>query len=238
MSLIKYFNIILLVTVSLCFAEKGIYTEQKTHTPGFMGQPPTDEIAKTWISETGYRVETGNSIMIFRFDSKKMYTIDMEEKVYFESDAEAMKEMAQMGKAMMGNNQEMNLEFKKTGETKTINDWDCYKVVAENQMMKQIMWLTEDLPYDKETYYKYYKKVPEYEELAKSFYNDEDLKGFPVANEVEMNMMGMQIKSSSELILIEERDISPDIYNLPEGLEKMDNPMENQMRPQPPKLRN
>jgi hypothetical protein len=236
MRIVKLLLLVLIVAASSVFAEKGIYTEQKTHMPGIMGQPARDEIAKSWISDTGYRVETGNSIMIFRFDTKKMYSIDLDKKVYVESNADDMKQMAMMGKAMMDNGEDGGFQFKKTGETKTIKGWECYKVSAQNAMMKQSMWLTEDLPYGKETYYKFYKKVPEFEELAESFYNSEEVKGYPVATEVEMNMMGMQIKSSSELISIDEKDIPASIYNLPDGLEKVDNPMKNMGRPQPPKL--
>ena len=234
--LLNIFMIILLVC-SLTFAEKGLYVEQQTHTPGIMGQPAKDEIAKTWISDSGYRMETGTSIMIIRFDTKKIWNIDMEKKTYYEADAESMKEMAQMGKAMMNNNGETKFEFKKTGNTKKIKDWTCYEVKAQNAIMTQTMWLTEDLPYGKDTYYKFYKNVPEFEEISETIYNSEEIKGFPIANEVEINMMGMKIKSSSELISIKEQDVPVSMYNLPDGLQKMDNPMDQMKRPGAPKFR-
>ncbi len=234
--LLSIFIIILLI-FSISFAEKGFYIEQQTHTPGIMGQPAKDEISKTWISDTGYRMESGNSIMILRFDSKKVWNIDMEKKTYFEADAESMKEMAQMGKAMMGNQEENTFVFKKTGNTKKIKDWNCYEVTAQNAMMKQTMWLTEDLPYGKDTYHKFYKNIPEFEELAESIYNSDELKGYPVANEMEINMMGMKIKSSSELITIKEQDIPASMFNLPKGLQKMDNPMEQMKRPGTPQFK-
>ena len=229
--------ITLLMIFSLASAEKGFYTEQETHTPAIMGQPAKDEISKTWISDTGYRIENGNTIMILRFDTKKIWNIDMDKKTYFEADAGQMKAMAQMGQAMMGNKENSSLVFKKTGNTKKIKNWNCYEVTAQNAMMKQTMWLTEDLPYGKDAYYEFYKNVPEFEELAKSISNSSELKGYPVANETEINMMGMQIKSSSELISITQQDIPASMYNLPEGLQKMENPMEQMQRPGTPKLR-
>ena len=229
--------IIILLICSVSFAEKGFYVEQQTHTPGMMGQPAKDEISKTWISDTGYRMESGNSIMILRFDSKTVWNIDMEKKTYFEVDAESMKEMAQMGNAMMGNTEENALVFKKSGNKKKIKDWNCYEVSAQNAMMKHTMWLTEDLPYGKEAYHKFYKNVPEFEEMAESIFNSEELKGYPVANEMEINKMGLKIKSSSELISIKEQDIPARMYNLPAGLEKMGNPMDQMKRPGAPKLR-
>jgi hypothetical protein len=201
-----------------------------------MGQPAKDEISKTWISDTGYRMESGNTIMILRFDTKKMWSIDMEKKSYFETDAESMKEMANMGKAMMGNTEETTFEFKKTGKTKKIKNWNCYEVSAKNAMMTHSIWLSEDLPYGIDTYHKFYKNIPEFEELAESIYNSKELKGYPVANEMEMNIMGMKIKSSSELISITEKDIPTSMYDLPKGLEKVDNPMKNMGRPGAPKF--
>ena len=237
MNILKSILLIIFLFYSLALAEKGFYVEQQTHTPSIMGQPAKDEISKTWISDTGYRIESGNTIMIFHFDTKKIWNIDMEKKSYFETDAESMKEMAKMGQAMMGNSGENSLVFKKTGSTKKIKDWNCYEVTAKNAMMKHTMWLTEDLPYGKDTYYKFYKSIPEFEKIAESIYNSEELKGYPVANEMEINMMGMQMKTSSELISIKEQDIPASIYNLPEGLNKMDNPMDDMRRPGAPQLR-
>ena len=73
--------------------------------------------------------------------------------------------------------------------------------------------------------------------MAESIFNSKDIKGYPVANEMEMNMMGMKIKSSSELISIKEQDIPASMYNLPEGLQKVDNPMDQMKRPGAPKFR-
>ena len=50
-------------------------------------------------------------------------------------------------------------------------------------------------------------------------------------------MMGMKIKSSSELISIKEQDIPASTYDLPDGLEKVDNPMDQMKRPGAPKFR-
>lgn len=228
--------IILMLLCTVALAEKGFYVEQQTHTPAFMGQQAKDDIAKTWITDTGYRMESGNTVMILRFDTKKIWNIDMEKKTYFETDTETMKEMAKMGKAMMGDAGKTSLEFKKTGKTKKIKNWSCYEVSAKNAMMTNSIWLSEDLPYGIDTYHKFYKNIPEFEELAESIYNSKELKGYPVANEVEMNIMGMQIKSSSELISIKEKDIPSSTFNLPTGLEKVDNPMNNMKRPGAPKF--
>ena len=74
-------------------------------------------------------------------------------------------------------------------------------------------------------------------QMSQIYGNSKDIKGFPVANEMEMNMMGMKIKSSSELISIKEQDIPASMYNLPEGLQKVDNPKDQMKRPGAPKVR-
>ena len=78
--------------------------------------------------------------------------------------------------------------------------------------MTQKMWLTKDLPYTKEHFYKFYKKMPAVKKLAESFYNDKELDGYPVYTETKMSMMGMNVESSSELILITEKSFSNDLF--------------------------
>lgn len=225
----KQFSIVLatlLLLTSLSLADKGYYLEQKVYTSGVMGQPAKEFVSKLWMAENRFRNESEGQVSIFRFDLKKVWMIHLEKKQYSEMSLDEIKQMAQMGKAMMQNVQEQEYKFRKTNNTKKINQWNCYEVVAEGGMMKQTLWLSEDLPYGKDVYYNFYKDLPEFQEMAESIYNSEELKGFPVASETEMNMMGMKIKSRSELITIKEENIPGSIFELPQGLEKIESPLQ------------
>lgn len=219
--LILLFNI-----TALCYAQKGYYLEQKVYTSSVMGQPAKEFISKSWIMDDRFRSESDEQITIFRFDLKKVWMIDPEKKQYNEMGMDEMRQMAQMGRSMMQSAEGLDFKFRKTGKTKKINQWNCYEVTSDGGIMKQSIWLTEDLPFGKDIYYNFYKDMPEFRELAESIYNSEDLKGYPVLSETEMNMMGMKIQSSSELITIREEKIASGLFDLPKGLKKVANPME------------
>lgn len=220
---------ILVAVIALIFnlaqAQKGIYIEQKNHTKGVMGQPDKDQINKTYILGEKMRVESGSSVTIMRADKKIMWNIMTDQKQYMEMTFEQMDQMASMGMSMLKGKKELDFTFKKTDATKKIKNWNCYEVIVESQMMKQKMWLTEDLPYNKEDFYKFYSNMPRAKKLAESFFKAKELKGYPVYTETEMNMMGMKIESTSELISIEKKSMSGEIFELPQGYTKMDNPM-------------
>jgi len=217
--------VILFFSIGASLAEKGLYVEQKVNTSAVMGQPAKESISKSWMTENKFRVESDEQVMIFNFENEKVLNIMPQKKEYFEMSMAEMRQMAQMGKAMMKNMAETKMSFIKTGNTKKVKDWNCYEVVSEGGFMKQVLWVSEDLPYGKEMFYKFYSKMPEFEELAKSFYDADEIKGYPVLSETEMNMMGMSIKSSSELILIKELDIPANLFDLPTGYKKVENPM-------------
>jgi hypothetical protein len=205
-------------------AQNDIYMEQKVMTSGVMGQPARESINKSWISDNKIRQEGDRELMIMRFDLGKIWSVRPERKEYFEMTVEELKQLAKMGMMMM-QNAEMKMDIKKTDQTKKIKDWNCYEVIVSSGMMTQHMWLTNDLPFKKNDFYSIYKNIPEFEELAQKFYNQKDLDGFPVYTEVEMNMMGQKIKSTSELISIQKKKNASDLFELPAGLKKIENPM-------------
>lgn len=217
---------LLLITTTLGFAQKGYYLEQKVTTSSVMGQPAKEFISKNWILDNRFRSESDEQITIFRFDLKKVWMINTQKKQYNEMSMDEMRQMAQMGHAMMQNVEGVNFKFRKTGRTKKINQWNCYEVASDVKMMKQSIWLTEDLPFGKDVYYNFYKEMPEFRDLAESIYKSEELNGYPVLSETEINMMGMKIQSSSELITIREEKIDSGLFDLPGGLEKVANPLE------------
>jgi len=207
------------------FAQKGYYMEQRMQSSGTMGHPAKEQIQKTWLSDVAIRVEGSKTTTIFRFDKHIAWLLRPDKKEYMEITTEQMQAMAEMGMSMLKKDKNNQFTVQKTDETKTINKWKCYKVISESSTMKQSIWLTEDLPFGKEIYYKYFKHMPKLKELAELIYNNEDIKGFPVLTEMEMNVMGIQVKSSTELIKIHEERMNPALFELPSGYSKIAHPM-------------
>ncbi len=224
-------GILIIFMAGTLFAQKGIYIEQKVKTSGVMGQPGRESISKTWISDEKLRTDNGEQIVIIRTDKGVAWTIMPEKKAYMEMTLAELEAMASMGMAMMGEEASMKMTFRKTDETKKINDWNCYQVIGESKIMNQEMWVTEDLPFNKDHFYKFYKDMPEMRKVSEAFYKSEDIKGYPVYTETEMTMMGMKMNTSSELLEIRKESISPDKFELPDGYKKAENPMHNMPRP-------
>lgn len=215
----------LLIFFSVAFAQKGYYLEQRIHSGGVMGHPAKDQIQKTWLSDEAIRVEAPENTTIFRFDKNIVWLLQPSKKEYMEVTMEQMQASAEMGMSMLKKNDQNKFTFKKTNEKKTINNWKCYKVVSKSPTMTQTIWLTKDLPFGKEIYYKYFKHMPKMKEMADMIYNNKEVEGFPVLTEMEMNVMGMQVKSSSELLKINKTDMKPSLFELPRDYKKISHPM-------------
>ncbi|HGY54865.1 MAG TPA: DUF4412 domain-containing protein [Caldithrix abyssi] len=230
----KYMHIIILLSLLFCvyaWAQQGIYLEQRVHRSGVMGQPAKDMIQKSWLTDNAVRVESADNTVIFRFDQDKVWTLQPAQKTYIELTMDQMRAMAHMGMSMMKESKQNKFDVKITGKKKTINGWKCYEVISKSPTMKQSIWLTKDLPYGKEIYYNFFKRMPKVKEMAELIYNNKEIEGFPVLNEMEMNVMGIEIKSSSELKKVREEKISPKLFELPKNYTKTSNPMMQMPRP-------
>lgn len=216
---------IFMTFISAAFAQKGYYLEQRIHSGGVMGHPAKDQIQKSWLSDNAIRVEGPKNITIFRFDKNMVWLLQPSKKEYMEVTMKQMQASAEMGMSMLKKDGQSEFTFKKTDEKKTINNWKCYKVISQSPTIKQTIWLTEDLPFGKDIYYKYFKHMPRMKELADLIYNNKEIEGFPVLTEIEMDMMGMQVKSSSELLKIKETDMKPSLFELPGDYKKITHPM-------------
>jgi hypothetical protein len=221
------FSLFMLVT--LVFGQDGVYMEHKNKVSGITGMPDNDTISKSWFTDNKMRVENDEQTIIFRLDKKKVWILMSANKKYMEMSLEQMEQMAKMGAAMGQKEEDLDFKFKKTGAKKKIKNWDCYEVTTKSPMMTQKIWLTEDLPFDKNDFYKLFKNMPQFKKHAESFFNSKEIKGFPVFDETEMDKMGMKIKSIRELITIRKEKMSAGLFELPKDYEKMEQPM-NQMQ--------
>lgn len=227
-------------------ARADFYMKQKIHTGAFsvMGQsqPEKNEVMVFWMGADKYRTdnESSNSSILLLPDKKTMYMIDHGKKQYQEMPLDFGKMLGEaageeggeegqaqamaMMQGMMGG---MKATVTETGETKTIGSWNCRKYLIEMEMgmmgkMKAETWATEDLKID---YTKAFTManammagMPGFEKILAEM---KRIKGVVVLQEATMNVMGAEVKSTTELLEAGEKSAPAGHYDLPAGYKKV-----------------
>ncbi len=186
------------------FAEFQYTTNGKTDTQ------------KMWIDENGFRIETQKSVILYRNADKVVFQIYKEKKQYVSFTIEELKQMmssaSQMYKQFM---QGSKPRIERTGETKVINGFKCYKVIIEmGPLMKEEGWFTDDivLPENiKSVFVELTASMlpPDVKEKFKSL-------GFAVETYQKTSMMGNTQEITSKLLKIKKLNLPASIfkYNL------------------------
>jgi hypothetical protein len=235
----------ILIIIALAFsptlAKADHLIKGKKHTDAFsmMGQsqPEKNEDMTTWLGNNKMRQDVGEVTTIIRLDNNKMYIINHADKTYSEIDLpfnldEVMPENAkQMLDAM-----DISSSITDTGDTQTINNWNCKKYLVEisvsmmgmDMPIKMDMWTSKDLGVDLNQFKKLYTETlaanPMFQDLIQEF---DKMDGYPVLTEFSMDVMGAQQKYSEEVTSVEKTDAPAGTYELPEGYTKTAfNPME------------
>jgi hypothetical protein len=227
-------------------ARADFYMKQKIHTGAFsvMGQsqPEKNEVMVFWMGADKYRTDTesSNSSMLLLPDKKLLYMIDHGKKQYQEMPLDLSKMLGEaageeggeegqaqamaMMQGMMGS---MKATVTETGETKMIGNWNCRKYLIDMEMgmmgkMKAETWATEELKID---YTKAFTManammagMPGFEKILAEM---KKIKGVVVLQEATMNVMGAEVKSTTELLEAGDKSAPAGHYDLPAGYKKV-----------------
>jgi hypothetical protein len=227
--------------------QADVYMKQKNHTDEmkFMGQtsPAKDEIYVTWMDEDKARLDQSEETsIIVRLDKNVMYLINHAEMKYNEipfdgkhdiltaalsaSDLQG-EEQAQAQKMTKGFSQMMQPEvsIEETGETQKINNWKCKKYIMNMKMMgttsTQEIWATEDIKIDYELFQSLslslMPKSPGFDKMIEEM---KKIKGITVLSTGTTSVMGMNVKTSQELVEVSEKSAPTGTYEVPEGYKK------------------
>lgn len=227
--LLIVFTLTLLASLSLA-AE--VYIQQKSHTDAIemMGQsqPARDEVTHIWLGKDKMATHGTDQSVIINLNDNKMYWINHQAKSYVEMDLPL--DMSQyfppQFSQMMSN---ITVKVTPTGETKKIGDWNCsgYDVDINIMMMNQSqkIWASTEVPFSWKDYSE--KMLPKLiqstmmlnEESAKEFMK---IKGFQIKTESTMDMMGTEVKSTSEVVEITEKNAPAGTFIPPSDYEKKD----------------
>ena len=210
--------------------------KQKTHTDAItmMGQtqPARDDQVEIWISQDLNKMATHSTkqSVIIDLTKKVMYLVNHTNKSYvpMELPVDITKylpdETAQMIGQMVNS---ITVEVTPTGKKKKIGQWDCdeYDVVMNMMMMKINMkvWATKDVPYSWEKVTQDMMSQVMAAQLRlneKALQEFQKIKGQWIASETTMNMMGNDIRSTTEVVEITQKDAPPGTYSVPRGYTK------------------
>ncbi len=242
------FMIFLILTVLASFSlHADIFMKQKQHTEGMsvMGQsqPAQDAIQNIWISTNAISSESKEQKVLILLDQKKMYMINRTQKTYVEMpmsfdkimdnaikkeegvDKAEMEEYMKMAKGMG----KFEISVKPSNETKKINKWNCKKYNQEVKMgmgpISSEVWATEELKMDYSLYAKFSTSMmamqPGFQDSFDNAMKElEKIKGVPVLTNTTMKIMGMEMKSSQELLEFKEGSAPKGTFDIPSGYKK------------------
>ncbi|MBD3287766.1 hypothetical protein GF337_03090 [candidate division KSB1 bacterium] len=190
----------------------------------------------------------GGNVVIMRLDKEVTWMIDKKKGVYTEMTMSDMKaqmnkaneamqkmqkqmedmppEQRKMMEKMMGDKMKsmasgegMNITVKKTDETKTINGYNCRKIVyysGDEPIMD--IWLTDKYQLGSEFVKSYAQMGLIKGDLSEATKN---MKGFPIKSEMQMDAgMGKKIESTTTVTKIVPTSVSDSQFELPKGLKK------------------
>lgn len=244
------FSVIAMVLLSGT-AHADLLMKQTRHTDAFtvMGQtqPEKNETVVYWFGKDGIRVDTGETqSTIVMSDKKIMYVLDHENKTYTEvpvdlqkaieagvgekagEDAEKAKEMYQkMTESMI---QGMEIKVTDSGETKKIKEWDCRKYVVDFTMpmgkSQSELWATENTKVDPKAYWTAANAMmaaqPGFEKVIEEM---KKVKGVVVYNVTTADVMGAKVKTTEELVELEEKAAPAGAFDVPKDYKKTESTM-------------
>lgn len=216
------------------FAGADVYIKSKTHTDAFsmMGQnqPAKDEITEQWLGDDKFVSITPNFTIIMDMKKNMLFWVNNENKTYVEAElpfdfADIIDpQMAQMAAQMM----KMTVTAAPNGQTKTIGQWKCtgYDVSLNMMMMpmKMTVWASTDVPFDVEKFMKMQTNI-----LKATMRLDDaavqemmKVKGYWIATEINAEIMGAKMHTTSEVIEIIKKNPPASVYTVPAGYTKKD----------------
>ncbi|MBN2430402.1 MAG: DUF4412 domain-containing protein [Acidobacteria bacterium] len=232
----KILLVLVITLTTLGFVWADHYVKMKVHTDpiSMMGQnqPAKDEISETWIGNNLFANHSPERSFIVDLNKQMMYTINHNNKTYIEIKLpfNAMdyypEQMRQMMEGMMGS---MKVTVTPTGKTKQIQQWNCdeYDVEMSIMMMNMKMkyWATKDVPFDWKMVSE--KMMDNMKKLSMRLSDEvmaefRKIEGFQIASEMNMNVMGGNVRTTTETLEISEKSPAANVYSLPAGYTKQD----------------
>lgn len=230
----KLFIIIFVLLALAAWASADIYVKSKTHTDAMsiMGRntPAKDSISEQWIGDDQFANISENMTIVIDLKKNVFDMINNQDKTYVETTLPLdMSKLLPPEMSAMAGMMQATVTVTPTGQTKTIGQWNCteYDVTMTMMMMpiKMKVWASADVPFDVS---KYMSKM--YGNVLKSQMRLDDksvqemmkVKGFWIASDTAMEMMGQKMHSTMEVVEIGKKTAPAGVYSIPAGYTKQD----------------
>lgn len=215
--------------------DEGVYVESMVKSGGMMGQPPSEELTKMFMTPTKMKMVTGtDSEMIFDAGSKMLTIVSHAKKEYYVVAEGDFKAMMEMGVAMMeGMMGDAEPTVEKTGEKKKIGEWNCEKVVltlAGQMSMTMEMWVTKDAGIDMNDYIEMSDMLGQAGLMKKFTEEMKKMDGYPILTKTTMNIMGQNVETESLVQTIKKETFAASTFSAPEGYTKKEGDMMQAMQ--------
>jgi hypothetical protein len=221
----------MLIVISCAFLSADVYIKTNTHTDAFMGQPAKDVVTEQWIGKDKFANVAENQTTIVDLGKKKLFIIYNNTKSYVEADLPLdISKLVPDQMASMMSMMKLTVTVNPTDETKKIDKWNCkaYDINMDMSMMQMKMkaWVTTDVPFDWKSYMEKMfgiimtSTMPMIDQ--KSIDEFKKIKGFQVATDMSMAMMGQNVKVSTRVAEITSKPAPANIYSVPAGFKKQD----------------
>lgn len=232
----KFLFISLSIIILFNFLVADVYIKTKTHTDPFeiMGkkQPAKDDIQEQWIGDGQYATMMPNQTMVLDLNKNVLYIIYPETKTYLETSLPLdLSKILPQQIAQMMSMMKMTVKVTANGQTKQIGNWKCqgYDIDMSMSMMnmKMTSWATKDVPFDWKNFAE--KLLPTIMKSSGQMFMDDTsldefkkIKGFQIASEMKMSVMGANVVVTSQVAEITKKSPPAGIYAVPAGYTKQD----------------
>lgn len=222
------FAVVLFVAALMLPAD--VYIKTNVHTDAFemMGQkqPAKDETTEQWLNDKQLAVRQGERVTILDLGKNIMYIVNLKEKNYVEAALPLdMAKLLPPEAASMASMMKMSVKIAANGQAKKIGQWNCagYDVDMSMMMMKMkmVIWASAEVPFDWKAFAKMYANVAKMQFMDDaSIAEFNKIKGFQVATETSMDMMGSKMKVTSTVTEISQKPAPAGTYAVPAGFAK------------------
>lgn len=212
--------------LGLVLADTKIVEKHHADAVEIMGQtqPARDQEVTIWIGTDKMRTDSGNSSVITRLDTQKLYIVDHTQKRVLTADLpidfKALAgEMAAMIEPML-EKMAASATVTPTEERKQVGQWNArrYDVDVSSAMMNMAieMWVSQEIPVDRDNAMKLAATLqqmqPGMKDLVKKM---SQIEGYPVKQIFTVEVMGATQKQVQEVISAEEGDAPAGTYEPP-----------------------
>ena len=225
------FTVFLVLAVAVLLTA-DVYIKTNVHTDAFamMGQnqPAKDEIMEQWFGNNQLANITGDKIMIMDMNKNVMLIVNPKEKSYVETTLPLdMSKLVPKEAAPMLSMMKVTVKVTPNGQTKKINQWNCngYDVDMNMMMMQMKMkaWATTEVSFDWKAFAKMYANISKMQFMDDASIAElMKINGYQVASEMSMNVMGANMKVTSQVVEIAQKTAPAGIYSVPAGFTKKD----------------